>query len=135
VRDSGKSYLGGGQPAGVFLVHSPAEGLRPEGRPHRNIEVVNNSFENLGFRAGILANVQNVTIAQNTADGVNELDYSNGREAFLVRNAGGAVFEGNTVAGASEYLDHFGRRRDVDGLQTAQNAFRLDGESQSPSFQ
>lgn len=135
VRDSGKSYLGGGQPAGVFLVHSPAEGLRPEGRPHRNIEVVNNSFENLGFRAGILANVQNVTVAQNTVDGVNELDYSNGRDAFLVRNARDAVFERNTVAGASAYLDHFGRRRDVDGLETSDNTFRLDGASQSPTFQ
>lgn len=135
IRDSGKSYLGGGQPAGVFMTHSPAEGIKPEGRPHRNIEIRNNSFRDLGFRAGILANVRGLTVSGNEVTGVNELDYRYGREAFLLRTASDVTFEGNSVSATSQYVDHFGRRIETEDLDTDGNSFQLDGQSLSPTFE
>jgi len=135
VRASGKSYLGGGQPAGLLLVHAPGEGIKTEGRPHRNIEVSNNSFEDLGYRVGTLQDAERVTIERNDVTGVNELGYPYGREAFDLRNIDEAVFTRNTVSAASEYLEHFGRRDDVSTLETYKNEFRLDGNTAPATFE
>jgi len=134
VRNSGKSYLGGGGPAGVLIVHTPAEGVETTGHPHRNIDIVDNSFEDLGFRVGTIQDGRGITIQQNNVEGVNELDYPYGREAFFVDNIREIAFTENSVSGASEYLESFGNSHDSESIQSSNNSFTLDGESQSISF-
>lgn len=134
IRASGKSYLGGNGPAGVFIGHTPAEGIETEGTPNRNIDIVGNSFESLGFRVGDLHDARAITVEENEVAGVNELDYPEGREAFFIGNVDGATFTGNAVAAVSDYVDSFGRRHESDRVELANNTFRLDGGSESVSF-
>lgn len=131
IRGSGMVYLGGSSPSGIVITHNSEEDVTTAGNPHQGISIADNEFQNLAFRGLTIKDAAHIDIEGNTFEGVNLLDYPNGRVGVQLANISEATLTDNRISGSSEYLASFGRRHESQQISLSNNQFILDGTSKS----
>jgi hypothetical protein len=128
VRRSGLVGLSWVNPGAIKLVTHT--GPETEGRPHRNLEIVDNRIANGGSFGMDLHDADGLTIEGNEMDGLNRLGFGGRGYGLKLFHDRDTDIQNNTVSGEGDTLTGFAVVRDNESTTTAGNTLTVDGEAQ-----
>lgn len=134
IRRAGLNGFANANVAAVHVVHR--SGLDADGRPHRDVEILDNDIAetaNVGIRC---ADVEDVRIEDNDLSDLNRLEYPQVADeagyGMGFENVDGATVASNRVAGGRDVLSAFAWTRNSDRVSLSDNQLVIDGESVEP---
>jgi hypothetical protein len=128
VRRSGLVGLAWVNPGAIKLVTHT--GPPTEGRPHRNVEFVDNAVTNVSSFGLDLHDTAGLTIEGNEVNDLNQLAYGGRGYGMKLFDNRDMTIRTNAVSGESDTLTGFAVVRDNDSTTASGNALTVDGEEQ-----
>lgn len=134
IRGAGMRYISNSDASAIHLHFQTPDGITTDGRPNRNIEIVDNDIgrsASIGIRAEA---TEGLRIEGNTMENLNVLEFTANNYGIDISNLRNVNVEENTVSGAAAYLSGFGFRRNCKQVSASENTLILDGEQRSAEF-
>lgn len=132
IRRAGMVCFSGREPAGIRAHLLTREDTPEEGRPNRNIRILNNDIATTSGVGIDIENAEAIEVSGNDISAVNQLGY--GPYGISITNSHDVTLTENTVEGASDRVDAFGQRDESTEITTSGNTFRVDGESRATTL-
>lgn len=129
ISRSGLTYFAAPHTAGVHAVYWAAERVDAEGRPHRNIVLVDNEVVDTAKTCVLVEDAEDVRIEANRLSSPNQV--YDGTYGVGVRDVVEGEVVGNTASGSAEHLSYFGWRERTEAVSSRDNALVIDGKSTS----
>jgi LysM repeat protein len=133
IRRAGMVYFAGDEPAGIRAHLLTRRDVPDEGRPNRNIKLLDNEIETTAGVGIDVENAGNVEIFGNQISNVNQLGY--GPYGVSVADSQDVTLTDNTVEGTSNRLQAFGQRSGSREITSSKNTFRVDEEVRTVTLQ
>lgn len=133
IRRAGMVYFAGDEPAGIRVHLLTRRELPEEGRPNRDIKLLNNDIQTTAGVGIDIENAEQVEVTGNRISNVNQLGYE--PYGLSISDSQEVTLRENSVAGANSRVEAFGQRSGSSGITATENTFRVDGESRAASLQ
>lgn len=138
IRRSGLNYFAHTECAAIHTTHTTPRNISTTGRPHRNIEIVNNEFENHAHLGLKLEDAKGIQVLNNSFSNLNQLPYESffGKSGYGIglSNINQAEIAENSVNGTGDELYQFGWQRASQRITSQNNELTINGEAVNPEI-
>lgn len=132
IERAGFTYFADQQPTGIRVFHAPDDDHETEGRPNRNIEIVDNEITTTASHGIAIEDAMDIEIKDNLITDPNEFEYPGfANVGISVVNAADVDVTDTTVHGSPHAVEHVGLAINSEGITSTGTARVIDGEAES----